>query len=532
MNFTPTRLPYRQTGAFSKIALDYIDQLEELRPFFLSPPTLQGIQKAIEARKQFSTNRQTLVQHLWTQYEGIQAGEQVRNHIDSLLSPDTFTITAAHQNNIFTGPLYFLYKIVHAIKLAAHCKNLIPAYKFVPVFYMGTEDADLDELNHIYLGGEKITWQTRQTGAVGRMYVDQQLLQLIRKLEGQLTVLPHGAAIIRHLTACYQMGDTIQAATFRMLHTLFGEQGLVVLLPDAAALKKLMLPVFKDELLNQAASGIVQQTTSRLQAAGYKVQAQPREINLFYLQGNLRERIQDGAEFTIRNTDKKFSKDEMLKELEQYPERFSPNVILRGLYQETILPNVVFIGGGGETAYWLQLKELFQHYKVPFPVLVLRNSFLIVEKKWRDRIRKLGFDAIDFFQEEQELMNRLVRKSSLYDSSMPARLQEAEKFYDDLIRQTAKTDPSLSQHVQSLKAQAIQRLRELEKKTLRAGRRKMTDSQRQIHTIKEHLFPGAGLQERRESFLYYFSLWGADFLAGLYHSCQALEQEFVCIAEK
>ena len=251
MDCTSTRLPYRQTGAFSKIALDYIDQAAALKPFFTHPPTIKGIQKAIEERKKITADRKTLIQELKKQYEGVETSDKVRKNIESLLSADTFTITTAHQNNIFTGPLYFIYKIVHAIKLADHLKVSLPKQNFVPVFYIGSEDADLDELNHIYLGGEKLVWETKQTGAVGRMKVDKGLIKLIGLMEGQLSVLPNGNEIIAQLKQYYKEGTSIQDATFSLVNNLFAEYGLVVLLPDNAALKKQMTFVFQDDLLHQ-----------------------------------------------------------------------------------------------------------------------------------------------------------------------------------------------------------------------------------------------------------------------------------------
>ncbi|HEX7846853.1 MAG TPA: bacillithiol biosynthesis cysteine-adding enzyme BshC, partial [Chitinophagaceae bacterium] len=384
MDCIATRIPYRQTNAFSNIILDYLDHAEALKKFYAQPPSLQGIQKAIEERKKFTTNREVLVQELKKQYEAVSVSEQTKKNIESLLSPKSFTITTAHQNNIFTGPLYFIYKIVHAIKLADHLNESLPGNHFVPVYYIGSEDADLDELNHIWLEGEKLVWKTKQKGAVGRMKVDKELTRLIRLIEGQISVLPHGEEIISLLKDSYSEGKTIQDATFHFVNSLFAEYGLVVLLPDNAALKKQMVAIFEDDLCNQTASAIVEASAKKLEEAGYKVQANPREINLFYLKDDLRERIEFvNGEWKVVNGSGKFSKEELLQELRDHPERFSPNVILRGLYQETILPNIAFIGGGGETAYWLQLKELFEHYKVPFPVLVLRNSFLVIEKKWQ-----------------------------------------------------------------------------------------------------------------------------------------------------
>ncbi len=533
MDCTSTRLPYRQTGAFTKIALDYIDQAAALQPFFTHPPGLQGIQKAIEARKQFNTNRKVLVQELKKQYGEIRTSERVRKNIESLLSADTFTVTTAHQNNIFTGPLYFIYKIVHAIKLADHLKASFPQQDFVPVFYIGSEDADLDELNHIWLGGEKLAWETKQSGAVGRMMIDKGLLKLIAKMEGQLTVLPHGKEIISLLKEFYKEGVTVQEATFRFVNRLFAEYGLVVLLPDNAALKQQMIRLFEDDLLQQTASGIVEKSASELTKAGYKVQANPREINLFYLIDDKRERIEKkNDQYTILNTQYSFGKEDMIKELEEHPERFSPNVILRGLYQETILPNIAFIGGGGETAYWLQLKGLFEHYKVPFPVLVLRNSFLVVEKKWQEKIRHLGFAAEDFFLPEQELMNRLVNKESKHSTKLNGSLTELEKLYESFKKQAAAVDNTLEKHVNALKVSTVSRLQELEKKMLRAEKRKFSDQQRQIHTIREELFPGNGLQERRENLCYYYAKWGSAFISQLYEHSLSMEQEFVVLSEK
>lgn len=533
MDCTSTRLPYRQTHAFAKIALDYIDQAPALKAFFCHPPSLQGIQKAIEARRSFPTNREILVAELKKQYEGVETSDKVKQHIESLLSADTFTVTTAHQNNIFTGPLYFIYKIVHAIKLVDHLKASLPGQNFVPVFYIGTEDADLDELNHIYLGGEKLEWKTRQTGAVGRMKIDKELVKLIGFMEGQLSVLPSGKEIFVHLKKYYQEGTTVQDATFQFVNRLFAEYGLVVLLPDNTALKKQMVNLFEDDILNQTASRIVEKTVEKLQAAGYRSQANPREINLFYLLDDTRERIEKGnGEWSIVNGKTKWTKEEISKELNDHPGRFSPNVILRGLYQETILPNIAFIGGGGEMAYWLQLKELFDHYKIPFPVLVMRNSFLVVEKKWQEKIARLGFTIEDMFWTEQELLNKLVAKESKHPTKLNGSLTELEKLYETFKKQAKEVDSSLEKHVDALRSKTVQRLQELEKKMLRAEKRKFTDQQRQIHAIRETLFPGNGLQERRENLSYYYAKWGKDFIQQLYKNSLSLEQEFVIVTEK
>jgi bacillithiol biosynthesis cysteine-adding enzyme BshC len=429
--------------------------------------------------------------------------------------------------------LYFIYKIVHAIKLADSLKTSLPSYNFVPVFYIGSEDADLDELNHLHLGGEKLVWHTRQTGAVGRMKADKELVKLISLMDGQLSVLPHGKDIIALFKECFKEGTSIKDATFRLVNALFAEYGLVIVLPDNPELKKLMIPLFRDELVNQHSAGLVETAAGQLEQAGYKVQAHAREINLFYLEEGIRNRIEQvNGQYRVVDTKLTFSKEEILNELEANPGRFSPNVILRGLYEETILPNIVFIGGGGETAYWLQLKNLFEHYHVPYPVLVLRNSFLIAEKKWQEMISKLNLTIEDFFLPEQQLLNKLVLRDTHNKVKLNDSLAELEKLYASLRKQAGAIDSTLEKHVDALKAKAVYRLQELEKKMLRAERKKFGDQQRQIQTIKAHLFPGNNLQERVENISYYIARWGWGFIHTLYENSPCLEQEFVVLSEK
>lgn len=529
MDCTSTRLSYRKTGIFSRIVVDYIDQAAELMSFVANPPTINGIQKSIETRKQFPTNREVLVRELKKQYTAIDIAEPVQKNIEALLSPVTFTITTAHQNNIFTGPLYFIYKILHAIKLADHLKKSLPEFNFVPVYYIGSEDADLEELNHIYLDGEKLTWNTRQAGAVGRMKVDKEFLKLIDNIEGQLAVLPNGEKAVSLVKDCYSLGEDIQTATFKIVNALFAQYGLIVLLPDNASLKQQMITVFEDDLLNQTASGLVEKTSAKLEEL-YKVQAHPRDINLFYLKGDLRERIEvHNGKYEVLNSKIVFTKEELLTELHNHPEHFSPNVILRGLYQETVLPNIVFIGGGGELAYWVELKALFEHYGVPYPVHVLRNSFLIVEKKIQEKINKLGFADEDIFLPEQDLINKLVIRETDKKLQLNGTLSATEQLYESIKQQAVSIDTTLEMHVNALKTTTLHRLRELEKKMLRAEKRKFSDQQRQIQTIKAKLFPKNGLQERYDNMLYYYAKWGKEFIKQLYDESLALEQEFVVL---
>ncbi|HLX90107.1 MAG TPA: bacillithiol biosynthesis cysteine-adding enzyme BshC, partial [Puia sp.] len=463
-------------------------------------------------------------------YESAETSTEVKKNIDLLRLQNTFTITTAHQPAIFTGNLYFIYKIAHVLKLAKSLSEQLPEFQFVPVYYMGNEDADLAELGSFFLGKEKVSWDTDQKGAIGRMKTDG-LGKIINRIASEFLVQPFGDELIEMLKTSYLKSHNIQEATFVLINKIFGSQGLLVMIPDSADLKRGMQTIFENDLLNQISSKIVGRTVESFPTS-YKVQAQPRAINLFYLRDHVRELIElnnDG--FEVRNTSLKFSKEEILSELESNPERFSPNVILRGIYQSLILPDVIFVGGGGETGYWLELKELFEHYEIPFPVLVLRNSFLIIEKKWKEKIVKAGIELFDLFKTEDELLNETVKKETLNQLSLKNELDAAETFYAGLNSIASKVDPTLVQHVESMRIKSLNEIKEFEKKLLRNEKRKYSDIRRQIHDIKDALFPFNNLQERVDNFIPYYAKWGRDFINQIIEKSPLIEPKFTILEE-
>jgi bacillithiol synthase len=529
--FAAHRLTYAQTKAFSTIVTDYLREAPQLRSFYAEAPTLEGIKATIEKKKTQTLYRDVLTTALKEQYKGRSLRPEVAGNIELLNRETTFTVCTAHQPNLFTGPLYFMYKIIHAIRLAAALKKELPAYDFVPVYYMGSEDADFAELNHTWIDGKKIEWNKVQTGAVGRMVVDASLIRLIDELEGQLIGEAHGAEVIGLLRNAYRLGSSIQSATFDLIDELYGPYGLVVLIPDVPALKSLMITVFEDDIFDNTPSTLVADTSERL-GADYKVQAHPREINLFYLKDAVRERIvRTNTGFSVLNTEFQFTAEEMKAELRQHPERFSPNVILRGLYQETILPNIAFVGGGGELAYWLQLCELFERYKTVFPVLVLRNSFLVIESKWKELIQKTGIHIEDLFLATDELLRTLVIRKQGEAVQLNGQLAQAEELYQTLSQRAGAIDPTLARHVAALRARSIRQLEELEKKMIRAEKRKWSVQQGQLQKLRDALFPRNGLQERVENFSLFYAKWGRGFIDELYRHSGALEQEFTVLVK-
>lgn len=523
---------YSSTGFFTPLTVDYINESEHLRSFFQYPVSALGIKEAIAARQHFPINREILVAELRNQYSGFTLTDRQVRNIDALLLDSTFTVTTAHQPVIFTGPLYFIYKIIHAIKLADLLNSEHPENTFVPVFYMGSEDADIDELGQLNLNGEKLLWTTDQTGAVGRMKVDQPLLQLIDAMAGQLGIHAHGKELIEIFRHAYKLGESIQQSTLHLINELFRNYGLLVVIPDSVPLKSQFTHIVTKELSEHFSHPIVADSIRQL-SAHYKTQAVGRDINLFYLFDNVRERIErTSSKFVVKSLGKEWEPEAMLQEAQTFPERFSANVILRPLFQELILPNIIFIGGGGEIAYWLELKNLFKAAGIHYPLLVLRNSFLFWNNDQQKQLEKFGFVMPDLFKGYHLLINELVNRESNHQLQLTGEKQQMHQLYKILQELAGKIDSTLAAHAVGLQHKANEKIEALERKMLRAEKRKFEAHQRQLKKLLQQLFPTNGLQERVENFSMFYAKYGPDWLKTVYNCSLGLEQRFAMVGLK
>lgn len=524
------QVAYPLTGYFSNLVSDYLEANQILAPFYTHQPNLDGIKAAMAERDSFNTPRIALVDALNKQYEGIKASDAVVHNIQLLKDNKTYTVTTAHQPNLFTGPLYFIYKIAHTIALTRSLEKQLPGAHFVPVYYMGSEDADLEELGFVNIGGQKLVWQTMQTGAVGRMRVDTELLSLLKLIEGQIGVSVHGTAWVSLLKKSFTIGKTIAQATLDIVNHLFGDYGLVVVQPDSQALKSLFTSVIEKELTTNFSNKAVQETIKNL-SVHYKVQAAGRAINLFYLQANKRERIvQTDAGYEVTALGLTFTKEQILADVQNNPSNYSPNVILRGVFQETILPNIAFIGGGGELAYWLELKQVFADAAVPFPVLLLRNSFLLVPAKVAQQLQKMHINTINLFKgRPQVIIDSFVKANSVHHLQINTQMAAIEAQYALIKEQAAGIDVSLVDHIEALSHKQAQKLLKVQKKMLRAEKRKYEVEQQQITRIMEQLFPGGSLQERTENIADWYKIYGTHFVRAIVENSDDFSKGFTLL---
>lgn len=533
-----TYLDYSETNCFSPTLIRYIEKDPQLSPFISFQPTFEGFEELLVNYKS-SADRLALVSVLKEQYSELKlvdtfdsSGFQlVDEHIQSLAHENTYTITTGHQLNIFTGPLYFVFKIVTAIKLAYDLKAKFPDKNFVPIYWMATEDHDFEEVNHTYISGKKIIWDYAAKGATGRLKLDD-IVRCVREFTGVLGGSDKALALTKLIEAAYTKTQNLADATRFLVNALFQKYGLLIIDADHKQLKKQFIPVIKKDVLQQHSYKNISDTDSKLETIGVKTQVNPREINFFYLVDGFRERIVfKNGRYQALNSEFSFSEAELIKEIENNPERFSPNVVMRPIYQEIILPNLAYVGGGAEIVYWLQLKQNFDFYKVNFPILIPRNSALIIDDTIYSKLNRLQLTFLDLFKNTEELQKEWILAHSKHTLDLKKEWKELEIVFENLQVRARKIDPTLGPSTEAVKVRLEKALRNLEKKLIKAEKKNYSEAITSISSIRKKLFPNGGLQERSESFALFYVKSGDCFINDLFKHFEPLAFKFSVLQE-
>lgn len=527
-SMSQSHIPYQETGYFSKLIIDYLNEKKSLQNLYNRFPKIENFKDQILEKKQsFSTeSRNILVDELRIQNQQIALSDISKSNIDLLQNLNTFTITTGHQLCLFTGPLYFIYKIVSTIKLCKELKVKYPDYHFVPIYWMASEDHDFDEVNHFWFKNKKISWQQNNAGAVGEIPT-QSLEETFLYFSSVIGAGTNAEKLKKIFEKSYLEHSNLANATRFLVNELFGNQGLVILDGNSKALKNRFVPYLKKEIEEQISYKKVSETISNFQ---YDIQVNPREINLFYLDKNSRERIVfENDSYKINNTEIVFSEKEIVKEIDNFPEKFSPNVILRPMYQEIVLPNLCYIGGGGEIAYWLELKTMFKAFQIPFPMLLLRNSVLVVSEKQQNKIEKLKLSWRDLFLKNRELVDKRTKEITTVKFDFSQQKQFLQKQFQDLQNIVSQTDKSFANAVKAQEVKQIKGLENLEKRLLKAEQKKHAEVLERISAVQNELFPNGKLQERIVNFSEFYVEYGQHFFDVLFEKLKPLEQNFMVI---
>ncbi|MDC1262049.1 bacillithiol biosynthesis cysteine-adding enzyme BshC [Polaribacter sp.] len=524
------QLPFEKTGFFSKTMLDYLAKKESIKPFYHNYPDLVGFRNQLEEKeKSFNLeSRNVLSKSLEKQYQGFDLSEATQNNIKLLKQKNTFTVTTGHQLNLFTGPLYFLYKIFSTINLAEEISKKFPTKNIVPVYWMATEDHDFEEINYFNFQEKKVQWNLESGGAVGRLSTEG-LSDVFEEFSSHLGSTKNAKELKKLFSEGYLKHKNLADANRFIANELFKDYGLVILDGDDLALKKMLSPIVKDELENETSFHTVSETILALEK-NYKVQVNPRAINLFYLSENSRERILfENGIYKINNTNITFSKEEILREVDENPLAFSPNVIVRPLYQEVVLPNLCYIGGGGEIAYWLELKSYFEKVAVPFPILLLRNSVQIVSEKQQKKLTSLKISHQELFLKQQDLLSKKVLENTDIDLDFNLKIESLQKQFTELKEVAKKTDISFVGAVNAQEKKQIKGLENLQRRLLRAEKRRQKELVDRITDLQRQLLPNQSLEERQRNFSDYYLAYGTPFLVTLKKVLKPLAHQFTIL---
>lgn len=518
------------TGLFSEQQNRLIYRQEELLNFIGLPYTRENFQKQVKQKQDTFTKekRELICEALKEAYANTPLHDAVRMNLELLKNENTYTVTTGHQIPIFTGPLFFIYKLLHVVRLSEELNAQNDDFRTVPVYWMASEDHDFDEVKWVYLFSQTIEWNTSQKGPVGRFE-----LEGFQELKDNFESFFSGEALdeIKEILAAYDGAD-FASATFQLVNHLFGKYGLLILNADNSKLKKSFIPILEKELLQGIAHAAVTKTDAQLVKEGMKVQVHAREINLFYLEKGSRERIMHIEDGFFIEGKGKLNRETLLDLLNTHPECFSPNVILRPLYQEFLLPNLCYIGGVGEIAYWLQLKGVFDAFEVTYPLLSVRNSLLWIDAVNSRKIAKTELPLEELFMDTEELKKRYVLRNQSDELDLSDVEQAFAVLKDQLTAKVMKADPGLEKFVAGELVRMEKQIQSVREKMYRSIKSQHDQALLSIDQVKSKLFPNNGLQERSVNLLQLCAGGKVhERIAHLHDFIDPFEKDFIVIRE-
>ncbi len=507
-------IPLENTGLFPRLVMDYLSLREDMRPFYDHAPTMDGLKERLSEVKGLGKDNRLLVKVLREQH-GSELSPKQKDNLNALQADAGYTICSGHQLCLFGGPAYVIYKIISIISLAERMSRET-SERIVPLFWMATEDHDIDEVDHCFLYGNRIEIKTDHTGPAGYIPLDR-IEESLGQLEQILGESQRTSEIMESMRKAYAPAGNMATAMRDLMDGLFAGHGLLILDADDMRLKESFAPVMKREITEQVTSNAMTEAVEMIQNRGESVQATAREINLFYMTLESRNRIVfEEDRYKVLGTSLTWTEREIQEEMDIHPERFSPNVLMRPIYQEFILPNLAYIGGPGELSYWLQLKGVFQAFGMSMPVALLRDSFLLLDKRTEDKIRDLDLTLMDMFRDIDALQKDYAKANASETPDLTENKEILIKHFDDLIQRSQTIDRGIVQFAQAERQKLINAVDNMEKKLIRAEKKKHGDALDRISLLRERILPEGGLEERKENFLRYYNALGSEYIERLF----------------
>jgi bacillithiol biosynthesis cysteine-adding enzyme BshC len=530
MNFIPYSELQSDTTGFSHLFVDYVTNYSKVKDFYDGDFKDQKVwQLKLESVTKRSVDRSLLVQTLLNQNRDYHCGVKTLANIDLLLNENTVAVITGQQVGLFGGPLYTLYKIITVLKLSEQLSQRFPEYNFVPIFWLEGEDHDIEEVSSVsFITASNELHQLnyeyekkshdKHYGAVGEIHFSESIALLFDELKKQLLPSEYSDSVINLFSTAYQKGMTFGKSFIHLFNVLLEDSGLIFFDPHNSSTKKLLIPLFEQELINISRTCQIVINQSEKLEQYYHAQIKPKPVNLFFFYQGGRYALEPRSNtFTLKGTRKSFTIDEMKEFLYSDPNLFSPNVVLRPICQDLIFPTISYIAGPSEISYFAQLKLLYDVHNIPEPIIYPRSSATIIEDRIQKVIDKYQLSPLNFFGNIDLLKNKVLESISdfkieeLFADTFGTVSESLTSIKDGL----ATIDSTLIPAMETTLSKMQTSLNILKEKTITAQKRQHDISLRQLDKVSLHIFPNSNLQERELNIIYFLNKYGLEFLRWL-----------------
>jgi len=529
------RIPLRDLGAFPDLFLDVANRVEAVFQYYAGDWGNVNTRRSVAARAadqpaDRDALAEALVEHNAHWADDDEVPPAIAANIDRLRDPDSVAVVTGQQVGLFGGPLYTIYKTITALQLAEELEEQT-GRPVVPVFWVEGEDHDFEEiaratlLRHNELVDlaypDGVRPAQENPGPVGRIELDAAAETLLTALDNALPDSDFKPELMRDLRAAYRSDIPIEDAFARLIRSLFADTGLVLMNPDDARLKALVRPLFRRDLMDsQGAVDAIRSTSERLEADGYHAQVHASPTNLFLLDDTGRRPIDvdaDGGGFRLRGTEQTFTEDELLDRLDDAPEDFSPNVVLRPLMQDALLPTAAYVAGPGEVSYFAQYRGVYEWAEMTMPLIVPRASVSLVESKVQSVLDAFDLDLPDLTGDVEQLFQSIVVREMEVDVDdvFGDALAKIHGAINDLKPPIEAVDRTLVKSAEAARAAVTQEMAELKQRVVRAEKRQHDELRDKLQKARVNLVPDGGLQERRINVLYFLNKYSPVLLKDL-----------------
>lgn len=524
-----TQLP-PPAGGYSDLFFDFLENSPDVRPFYrLNFRENSAYEHIIREQQERVRDRAVLTAVLREQNQRFGATQRSFEHIAALENPSALAVVTGQQVGLFGGPFYTALKTLTMLKLAARLKEKYPLFAFVPVFWLEGEDHDFGEMHHAevldtsgavarveYLPGGVLP--DRNPGPVGELRFDASINATLTAMQNALQPSEFTAELMDQLRSCYSEGVTFNEAFARWINRLFPDDGIVFVSANNPSLKRLLSPLFLREIAEYPASSQIVIGQSAELEKTYHAQVKPKSVNLFLFHKGGRYPIEPRErDFSLRGTRHFLDPAALAAIASETPELLSPNVILRPLAQDTLLPTVAYVAGPSEIAYHAQLSPLYAHFGIPQPLLYPRASVTVVEERVQRVLEKYGLQLEELFRDSSALTARIVEQISevKVDELFQRTTKEIHAQLNELRFGLKELDPTLLGALENATSKIDINLGVLKEKSLAAQKRRNETAVRQIERAVGSVLPGGVLQERQVNGVYFLNKYGPDFMKWL-----------------